>query len=121
MAKYTLDIAERATLAPETRARLAAFSDEAVEALAGDADSPATTDEELDRAVAARRFRLIRSSHGLSQAEFARILHVPAESLRDWEDGRRLPDPAALALLTVFDNEPEAFARAFEKQVAGAV
>ena len=118
MAKYTLDTSRPASLSQQTEARFASQSEAEREAQAFSAGHPATTDEELDRAVAARRVRTIRLKHRLSEDDFSRILHVPIANLRDWEDGRRLPDAAALALLTVFDKEPEAFRRAFSGHLA---
>ena len=120
MVKFTLDMSRPATLSPETQARFEAMREDEIEAMAFDPDFPATSDAELDQALAARRFRSIRSKHRLSEDAFSRILHVPVGMVRDWEEGRRMPDAAALALLTVFDNEPEAFARAFRKEEAAA-
>ena len=37
---------------------------------------------------------------------------IPVASLRDWEHGRRMPDAATRAYLTVIEREPEAVQRA---------
>ncbi|WP_082493995.1 helix-turn-helix domain-containing protein [Methylobacterium sp. Leaf106] len=54
----------------------------------------------------------IRARLGLTQVAFANALGVPAATLRNWEQGRKQPDPAARSLLTIFDREPEAAMRA---------
>lgn len=40
------------------------------------------------------------------------MLGVPVTTSRDWKQGRKVPDPAARSLLTIFDREPEAAMRA---------
>ncbi len=39
-------------------------------------------------------------------------LGVPVATLRNWEQGRTQPDPAAVALLRIVEREPEAAFRA---------
>jgi putative transcriptional regulator len=56
----------------------------------------------------------IRGDLGLTQAEFARAFGFPAGTVRDWEQGRRQPDTAARAYLTVIGREPEAVRRALQ-------
>ena len=51
---------------------------------------------------------LVREKLGLSQAEFADALTVPVGTLRNWEQGRVRPDPAARALLRIVANDPKA-------------
>jgi len=101
---------------PEDRtdwARLRTMMDEEVEAAAAaDPDNPPLTDEQLARAVFGRRVRLLRDRLDLSQADFAGRFRIPVASLRDWEQGRRLPDAATRAYLTVIEREPEAVLRA---------
>ena len=45
---------------------------------------------------------------GMTQAEFARALRIPLATLRNWEQGRVLPDPAARSLLTLVARNPKA-------------
>ena len=66
------------------------------------------------RAVAARDVRRARERTGLSQAKFAARYRINPARLRDWEQGRTLPDSVALAYLRVIDREPEAVERALE-------
>ena len=55
--------------------------------------------------------RAIRAGLGLSQQEFALRFGFSLAAVRDWEQRRRLPDPAARVLLTVIAAEPEAVDR----------
>ena len=50
----------------------------------------------------------IRKELGLSQPEFAGFMGVSLGTLRNWEQGRRMPDGPALALLPVAAHHPAA-------------
>jgi putative transcriptional regulator len=52
--------------------------------------------------------KAIRSKLVLSQAEFARRYAVSPRSLQEWEQGRRHPESAVRAYLTVIDRNPKA-------------
>jgi putative transcriptional regulator len=52
--------------------------------------------------------RAVRQRLGLSQAVFAKRFGLSPAAVRDWEQGRRRPDPAARVLLTVIERRPEA-------------
>lgn len=54
----------------------------------------------------------IRDSLGKSQTEFAMMIGVSVATLRNWEQGRRIPDGPAQALLRVAAQNPEAVADA---------
>ena len=56
--------------------------------------------------------RAIRTSTGLSRTEFARRFALDPRALQDWEQGRRRPDRAARAYLTVIARHPEAVVEA---------
>src|SRR3990172_9513469 len=56
--------------------------------------------------------RAIRDSLGKSQTEFAMMIGVSVATLRNWEQGRRIPDGPAQALLRVAAQNPEAGADA---------
>lgn len=56
--------------------------------------------------------RVIRKKIGMTQDEFARHFGVSKRTVRDWEQGRRVPTGAARAFLTVIRKEPEAVRRA---------
>lgn len=57
--------------------------------------------------VDAGSVREIRESLSLSQKQFASIVHVSIKTLRNWEQGIRVPDGAAAALLTAIRNDPK--------------
>ena len=44
---------------------------------------------------------------GLSQAQFAKALHISARTLQEWEQGRRTPSGAAQALIRIAFRHPE--------------
>lgn len=52
--------------------------------------------------------RAIRDSLDKSQTEFAMMIGVSVATLRNWEQGRRVPDGPAQALLRVAAQNPEA-------------
>jgi len=48
---------------------------------------------------------------GISQAEFAQRFGFSVGAIRDWEQGRRSPDPSTRAFLKVIANDPVAVER----------
>jgi putative transcriptional regulator len=50
----------------------------------------------------------IRSNFKLTQSEFAALLGISVKTLRNWEQGRRVPEGAARVLLQVAAKHPEA-------------
>lgn len=56
--------------------------------------------------------RAIRASTGLSQVKFAELLDIEVATLRNWEQGRRVPTGPARALLRAIQNDPIAVIRA---------
>tara|TARA_B110000208_G_scaffold178605_1_gene226680 strand:- start:388 stop:669 length:282 start_codon:yes stop_codon:yes gene_type:complete len=42
-----------------------------------------------------------------SQPDFAKLLGIPVGTLRDWEQGRKQPDSAAVTLIKVAQSHPE--------------
>lgn len=59
----------------------------------------------------------IRARLGLSQPAFAAVMGVSVVTLRNWEQGRRVPQGPARALLLIADRKPRAFLEAL--QLAG--
>ena len=55
---------------------------------------------------------LLRTRLGMTQTEFARALRIPVSTLRNWEQGRVLPDPAARSLLAIVARNPKAALKA---------
>ena len=97
-------------------ARVEAMTDaDIARAVAADPDAaPLLTDEQLARMrpvwpndIAATRRRL-----GLSQTEFAAWFGISPGTLRNWEQGRRVPEGPARVLLRVIERDPEAVRRA---------
>jgi putative transcriptional regulator len=54
----------------------------------------------------------IRHKTGLTQRDFAAWCRISIGTLRNWEQGRSIPDGPALSLLQILDAEPEAAQRA---------
>lgn len=54
----------------------------------------------------------VRKKLRASQSEFALMIGVNVSTLRNWEQGRRVPDGPALALLRVASKNPAAVAEA---------
>jgi putative transcriptional regulator len=54
----------------------------------------------------------LRSRTQLSQAHFAALLGVELSTLRNWEQGRRVPSGPARALLRALRNDPQNVIRA---------
>jgi DNA-binding transcriptional regulator YiaG len=52
--------------------------------------------------------RKIREAFGLSQSEFAIRFGLELDTVRNWEQGRNQPDPAARLLLKVIETSPAA-------------
>jgi putative transcriptional regulator len=57
--------------------------------------------------VDASSVKVLRAKIGLSQPQFAALLHVDVGTLRNWEQGRRQPTGPAKALLTAIQRDPE--------------
>jgi len=58
--------------------------------------------------------RALRIRLGLSQPAFASRFGFSVRAVRDWEQGRRQPDPAARTLLVVIEHNPEAVTQALD-------
>ncbi|WP_337875880.1 helix-turn-helix domain-containing protein [Elioraea sp.] len=59
--------------------------------------------------------RAIRAGLGLSQSAFAARFGLPVGTVRDWEQGRAVPDQAARVLLRVIEADPNAVQRALQR------
>lgn len=51
--------------------------------------------------------KAIREKIGVSQAEFARLIAVSLDTIKNWEQARRTPTGAARVLLKILDTDPE--------------
>ncbi len=56
--------------------------------------------------------RKLRQKLNLTQQQFAEVFGVSLATLRNWEQGRRMPEGPAKVLLNVIKKEPEAVLRA---------
>ncbi len=52
--------------------------------------------------------KAIRDGFGLTQEQFAALLGISVRTLRNWEQGRRVPEGPARVLLLVAARHPEA-------------
>jgi len=59
--------------------------------------------------------KAVRADLGQSQAEFALMIGVSVATLRNWEQGRRMPDGPARALLQVAAHNPTAVVEALHR------
>jgi len=50
----------------------------------------------------------VRKQLKKTQLAFSRLLGIPVATIRDWEQGRKQPDSAAVTLLKVAQKHPEA-------------
>lgn len=62
--------------------------------------------------------RAVRGRLGLTQPAFAERFGLSVGSVRDWEQGRVVPDGAARVLLRVIERNPDAVARAVRPEKA---
>ena len=62
--------------------------------------------------------RAIREKLKLTQKQFSQHYHIPLATLRDWEQGRRVPDAPARALIAAIREEPEVVRRALSRSAA---
>ena len=65
-----------------------------------------------------RSTRAIRAKLKLTQKQFSVRYHIPLATLRDWEQGRRVPDAPARALIKAIREEPAAVRRALARSAA---
>lgn len=56
--------------------------------------------------------KAIRGALGQTQVQFAQMIGVSVSTLRNWEQGRRVPEGPARALLLVASRNPEAVSSA---------
>ena len=67
-------------------------------------DPPASRTFSLDPSD----IKAIREGFGLTQVQFATLMGISVSTLRNWEQGRRLPEGPARILLQVAARHPEA-------------
>ena len=117
MKKYS---AEQARLKARVHRERVAATTEAEIARQAVEDGSATGGADFEAALTEGRLRVmtpldvaaIRAKTGLSQERFARAFQISPHTLRNWEQGRRVPEGPARALLLAIDRDPEAVMRA---------
>jgi putative transcriptional regulator len=87
-------------------------------AAVADPDAQPTTPEGLDAARRLPRIRTLRRALALTQEEFAARYHIPLGTLRDWEQGRTIPNQPTQAYLTVIAHDPEGVRQALAARLA---
>ena len=98
-------------------ARLDVMTDGEVEAATlADPDAQPLTEEQLARFERVPNVKAIREKLRLSQRQFAEMFGLSLSVVRDWEQGRFIPDQAARTLLKVIDRNPEAVKQALAKK-----
>jgi len=70
------------------------------------------------RSVAVPDVRAIRRGLGMSQHAFAAAYRIPLPTLKNWEQGRRLPDAPAAAYLTAIARRPEEISAALASEAS---
>ena len=80
-----------------------------------DRDNRPLSTADLGRMKRTPQAKIIRRALGISQEDFAARYHIPIGTLRDWEQGRVVPDQAARAYLTVIARDPETVRRALDR------
>lgn len=93
--------------------RADAMTDEQIHAAAlADPDAQPLTPERLAGMKQTPRLKIIRRALGLTQEEFAARFQIPLGTLRDWEQGKKVPDQAARAYLKAIAGDAAAVQRA---------
>jgi putative transcriptional regulator len=90
--------------------------DEIMAAALGDPENPPLTPESEARMKRVPQVKVMRRALGLTQEDFAARFRIPVGTLRDWEQGKSVPDQAARAYLTVIARDPESVSRALQSQ-----
>ena len=92
---------------------LAPMSAAGIEARAArDRENPPLTGAQAGKLRPVPRVKTLRRALGLTQEEFAARYRIPLGTLRDWEQGRSVPDQPAKAYLTVIARDPKGVERA---------
>lgn len=92
--------------------RLKAMTEEEINAAAlSDPDCPPLTEEQLSRFKRVNAIKDIRGRLGMTQAAFSAAFRLPLSTVRDWEQGRTVPDAPARTLLTAIARDPETMRR----------
>lgn len=83
-------------------------------AACADPDAQPLTHADIKRMQRTPQAKIIRRALGMTQEEFSARYHIPLGTLRDWEQGRAMPDRPTQAYLTVIARNPEEVRRMLE-------
>lgn len=115
MQRFRLDPTDQPRATRQELAALDARSDAELTAAAeADPDNAPLDDAMLARMLPIVDVRQLRRRLGISQSAFARRYRLPLGTVRDWEQGRTMPDQPARVLLALIERDAAAVARALE-------
>jgi putative transcriptional regulator len=97
---------------------LNATAEEDIARHAEDDSSTEGEDFRLWRKVIPLDVAAIRAKTKLSQVRFARAFQISPHTLRNWEQGRRVPEGPARVLLTAIDRDPRTMLRLLKPEAA---
>ena len=98
-----------------TRERRRLMTQSAIQRTAlADPDAQPLSIADLKRMKRTPQAKIIRRALGLTQEEFAARYRIPLGTLRDWEQGRAIPDQPTQAYLIVIARSPEEVQQALE-------
>jgi putative transcriptional regulator len=119
--RFTLDPANPTKGRTDWR-RVDAITEEELEQAAfSDPDAEPLSDEELARFQPLPDVRKLRQQLGMTQEAFAARFHLSVGTVRDWEQGRTLPDGPARVLLRVIERDPDSVLRALKSPEPASV
>lgn len=102
---------------PNTTARIPETPEEIERAALSDPDAQPLTEADFRRMKRTPQAKFIRRALNLTQEEFALRYHIPAGTLRDWEQGRTQPDQPARAYLKLIASDPEHVNRIWNRKL----
>jgi putative transcriptional regulator len=56
-------------------------------------------------ALTPERIKAIRKKYNMSQSQFAQIMHISGSTIKNWEQGRRVPEDPARVLFMIADKD----------------
>ena len=81
--------------------------DQIERAARADRDAQPLSEDDLKRMKRTPQAKIIRRALELTQEEFAARYHIPLGTLRDWEQGRAVPDQPTRAYLMLIARDPD--------------
>ncbi len=113
--RFELDADNPPEMSREGMDRLDSMTEEEVHAAAlSDPDAQPLTEEQLARMHRSIDPRTVREKLRLTQQEFASTFHLSLSAIKNWEEGRSLPDQATRILLKVIGHNPQAVKEALD-------